>query len=107
MSGVMFGAFIPQGWKQELASMGGVEEQWATTIDVAVRAEELGSRCSRLRVHRPSLADAVGRRAGVCASCELAGCGDASGVPWTSDTGGRSSPGGTDGAGPCGDRRVR
>src|SRR5512133_1317103 len=42
MAGVMFGAFIPQGWKLELASVGGIEAQWATTIDVAVRAEALG-----------------------------------------------------------------
>jgi alkanesulfonate monooxygenase SsuD/methylene tetrahydromethanopterin reductase-like flavin-dependent oxidoreductase (luciferase family) len=42
MAGVMFGAFIPQGWKLELASVGGIEDQWATTIDVAVRAEALG-----------------------------------------------------------------
>jgi F420-dependent oxidoreductase-like protein len=42
MAGVMFGAFIPQGWKLELASVGSIEQQWSTTIDVAVRAEALG-----------------------------------------------------------------
>src|SRR4029077_15998588 len=42
MAGVMFGAFIPQGWKLELAAVGSSADQWATTIDVAVRAEALG-----------------------------------------------------------------
>src|SRR4029078_1962945 len=42
MAGLMCGAFIPQGWKLELASVGGSADQWATTIDVAVRAEALG-----------------------------------------------------------------
>ncbi len=39
---VVFGAFIPQGWKNELASVGGAAEQWQTTVDTAVLAEQLG-----------------------------------------------------------------
>ena len=43
MSGdVIFGAFVPQGWKRELSSIAGAEEKWATTVSIAQRAEELG-----------------------------------------------------------------
>ena len=39
---VTFGAFVPQGWKLELAGIDGAEAQWATAVEVAVLAEELG-----------------------------------------------------------------
>ncbi|HUF97302.1 MAG TPA: LLM class F420-dependent oxidoreductase [Ilumatobacter sp.] len=39
---LVFGAFIPQGWKNELASIDGASAQWQTTVDIAVRAEQLG-----------------------------------------------------------------
>ncbi len=39
---VIFGAFIPQGWKMELAGIDGAEAQWAKAIEIAVLAEELG-----------------------------------------------------------------
>jgi F420-dependent oxidoreductase-like protein len=41
-SEVIFGAFVPQGWKMELASIDGAEAKWATAAAIAVRAEELG-----------------------------------------------------------------
>lgn len=34
--------FIPQGWKMELASIDGAENQWNRAVEIAVRAEELG-----------------------------------------------------------------
>lgn len=34
--------FIPQGWKMELASIDGAENQWNKAVEIAVRAEELG-----------------------------------------------------------------
>lgn len=37
-----FGAFVPQGWKTELAGIDGAEAQWATTVEVAKLAEALG-----------------------------------------------------------------
>lgn len=37
-----FGSFIPQGWKMELASIDDPQEKWATAVDVAVLAEDLG-----------------------------------------------------------------
>ena len=39
---VIFGAFMPQGWKMELASIDGAEAKWATAVDIAQKAEELG-----------------------------------------------------------------
>jgi F420-dependent oxidoreductase-like protein len=39
---VIFGAFIPQGWKMELSSIDGAAEKWAKTVEIAERAEELG-----------------------------------------------------------------
>jgi F420-dependent oxidoreductase-like protein len=39
---VVFGAFAPQGWKMELASIEGAEAKWATTVAVAKLAEALG-----------------------------------------------------------------
>src|SRR5512134_1376433 len=39
---IIFGAFIPQGWKMELASIDGAEQKWAKTVEIALLAEELG-----------------------------------------------------------------
>ena len=39
---MIFGAFLPQGWKMELSSIDGAEAKWAKAVDVAVLAEELG-----------------------------------------------------------------
>ncbi|MCU1503307.1 MAG: class F420-dependent oxidoreductase [Ilumatobacteraceae bacterium] len=39
---VMFGVFMPQGWKMELAGIDGAAAKWQKSVDVAVRAEELG-----------------------------------------------------------------
>ena len=39
---VIFGAFMPQGWKMELASIDGAEAKWATAVAVAQTAEWLG-----------------------------------------------------------------
>ncbi len=38
----IFGVFIPQGWKMELASIDGARNKWKTAVDIAVLAEELG-----------------------------------------------------------------
>ena len=38
----IFGVFIPQGWKMELAGVTGAAEQWKTAVDIAVLAENLG-----------------------------------------------------------------
>jgi len=38
----LFGVFIPQGWKMELAGIEGAQAQWQKSVDVAVLAEELG-----------------------------------------------------------------
>jgi F420-dependent oxidoreductase-like protein len=37
-----FGAFVPQGWKMELASIDGAEAKWAKALEIALLAEELG-----------------------------------------------------------------
>lgn len=37
-----FGAFIPQGWKMELASIPDPEAKWAKAVEIALLAEELG-----------------------------------------------------------------
>jgi F420-dependent oxidoreductase-like protein len=44
MSGpeIVFGAFVPQGWKMDLASIDGPIEQWQRAVDVAQLAERLG-----------------------------------------------------------------
>ncbi len=42
MSRILFGAFIPQGWKMELTGIDGAAAKWQKSVDVAVRAEELG-----------------------------------------------------------------
>jgi F420-dependent oxidoreductase-like protein len=39
---VTFGAFVPQGWKTELAGIDGAEAQWAKAVEVARLAEDLG-----------------------------------------------------------------
>jgi F420-dependent oxidoreductase-like protein len=38
----IFGVFMPQGWKMELASIDGAAAKWAKAVEIAVRAEELG-----------------------------------------------------------------
>ncbi len=40
--GVVFGAFMPQGWKLELSSIDGAQAKWDKAVEIAVRAEELG-----------------------------------------------------------------
>jgi len=42
MASLVFGAFIPQGWKMELASIEGAEAKWQTAVDIAKLAEDLG-----------------------------------------------------------------
>jgi F420-dependent oxidoreductase-like protein len=39
---VIFGVFMPQGWKMELAGIDGAAAKWDKAVEVAVRAEELG-----------------------------------------------------------------
>lgn len=39
---MIFGTFIPQGWKLELAGVGDAEAQWARTLEIARLAEDLG-----------------------------------------------------------------
>lgn len=39
---MIFGAFVPQGWKLELAGVGDAEAQWAKTVEIARLAEQLG-----------------------------------------------------------------
>jgi F420-dependent oxidoreductase-like protein len=39
---IVFGVFIPQGWKMELSSIDGAEAKWETAVDIAIRAEEVG-----------------------------------------------------------------
>ena len=41
---VIFGAFMPQGWKMELAGIDGAEAKWAKAVEIAQQAEELGLR---------------------------------------------------------------
>ena len=38
----IFGVFIPQGWKMELAGIEGAENKWNKSVEIAVLAEELG-----------------------------------------------------------------
>ena len=38
----IFGVFIPQGWKMELAGIEGAQAQWQTSVDISVLAEKLG-----------------------------------------------------------------
>src|SRR6476469_6977652 len=39
---LQFGAFIPQGWKMELAGITGAEAKWAKTVEIAQLADRLG-----------------------------------------------------------------
>jgi F420-dependent oxidoreductase-like protein len=39
---VIFGVFMPQGWKMELSGIEGAEAKWQKAVDVALLAEELG-----------------------------------------------------------------
>ena len=41
--GIVFGAFMPQGWKMELAGIDGAAAKWATAVEIAQLAERLGS----------------------------------------------------------------
>jgi F420-dependent oxidoreductase-like protein len=38
----LFGVFVPQGWKMELAGIEGAENKWNKAVEIAVLAEELG-----------------------------------------------------------------
>src|SRR5688572_25271251 len=42
MTPLIFGAFVPQGWKTELASIEGADQQWQRALDVARQIEALG-----------------------------------------------------------------
>jgi len=42
MRKILFGVFMPQGWKMELAGIDGAENKWQKAVDIAVRAEALG-----------------------------------------------------------------
>jgi F420-dependent oxidoreductase-like protein len=39
---IVFGSFIPQGWKMELSSIDGAENKWQRAVEIACLAEELG-----------------------------------------------------------------
>ena len=39
---MIFGTFIPQGWKMELAGIPDPQAKWSTTVDIAVLADALG-----------------------------------------------------------------
>lgn len=41
-TGIVFGAFIPQGWKMELVGIDGAAEKWNKAVEVAQLAERLG-----------------------------------------------------------------
>src|SRR5262245_1203478 len=41
-SDVMFGAFVPQGWKMELKGIEGAEAKWAKSVEIARLVEDLG-----------------------------------------------------------------
>ena len=42
MSDVMFGVFMPQGWKMELSGIDGAAAKWNKAAEIAVLAEQLG-----------------------------------------------------------------
>src|SRR5690554_6180239 len=42
VSTLIFGAFVPQGWKMELASIDGAAAKWAKAVEIAQLAEQLG-----------------------------------------------------------------
>ena len=39
---IVFGVFMPQGWKMELVGVDGAEAKWIKAVEIAVLAEELG-----------------------------------------------------------------
>lgn len=39
---VLFGAFVPQGWKMELVGLEGASAKWERAVEIAVLAESLG-----------------------------------------------------------------
>lgn len=39
---MIFGTFIPQGWKMELVDIADDRDKWAATVNIAKRADELG-----------------------------------------------------------------
>ena len=39
---LLFGVFMPQGWKMELSGIDGAAEKWNKAVEIAVLAEELG-----------------------------------------------------------------
>ena len=39
---VLFGMFMPQGWKMELAGIDGAAAKWRTAVCTSVRIEQLG-----------------------------------------------------------------
>ncbi len=39
---LVFGVFMPQGWKMELSGIDGAAAQWDTAVDIALTAEQLG-----------------------------------------------------------------
>ncbi len=39
---MIFGTFVPQGWKMELVSIPDPQDKWAKTIEVAQLADRLG-----------------------------------------------------------------
>ena len=39
---IIFGVFMPQGWKMELSGIDGAEAKWNKAVDIALLAEELG-----------------------------------------------------------------
>src|SRR3954454_18433620 len=41
-TGVVFGAFVPQGWKMELSGIEGAAAKWAKAVEIAQLAERLG-----------------------------------------------------------------
>jgi F420-dependent oxidoreductase-like protein len=41
-NGIVFGAFMPQGWKMELAAIDGATAKWDKSVQIVQRAEQLG-----------------------------------------------------------------
>ena len=39
---IIFGVFMPQGWKMELSGIDGAEAKWNKAVDIALLAEDLG-----------------------------------------------------------------
>ncbi len=39
---IVFGAFMPQGWKMELSGIDGAAAKWDKAVEIALRAEQLG-----------------------------------------------------------------